>query len=349
MSHKSKTTLSKQGGARAGGGGSAPAQDPKIGEYYESMGGIAQEMWDASKPMIPALQEQVRFGLDASRAAEARAAEQYAYQRDRGLKLDKIYDDEQLPLERAMRTEAMNFDEDANRNRMTDAAVADVSGAFSTARGVQMRNLERSGINPASGRAMAAGADMSIEEAKARVNAANKTRLAVKQLGWQMKGQAAGLGNANAGLAWGTAATGASDRQASYGMGGSDIIGRGISGINSTGSGAYAGFGGAAGGLNNLYGNQLQAYQTQQANDPTNAILGAAVGAGMLMLSDRRAKTDITRVGTLDNGLPVYRFRYVHGGPYVTGVMADEVAVIAPHAYVRGGPGQFDRVDYSKL
>lgn len=58
---------------------------------------------------------------------------------------------------------------------------------------------------------------------------------------------------------------------------------------------------------------------------------GGAAIAG-LMASDRAVKTDIQRVGTLDNGLPVYSFRFKTGGPVQIGLMADEVEQIHPEA-----------------
>jgi hypothetical protein len=83
----------------------------------------------------------------------------------------------------------------------------------------------------------------------------------------------------------------------------------------------------------------------------------AATAAGLLTAalpfiipSDRRLKTNIKAVGTMGNGLTVYSYNYKSGGPSVIGVMADEVAVIKPNAYVKGGAGNgFDAVDYSKL
>lgn len=53
--------------------------------------------------------------------------------------------------------------------------------------------------------------------------------------------------------------------------------------------------------------------------------------------SDRRIKTDISRVGTLDNGLPVYVYRFKHGGPMQIGVMAQEVERVKPHAVAEIG------------
>ena len=66
--------------------------------------------------------------------------------------------------------------------------------------------------------------------------------------------------------------------------------------------------------------------------------------------SDRRLKTDIKVLGMFDDGLKLYSYRYRSGGPMQIGVMADEVAVLRPQAYIKGGAGDgFDAVDYSKL
>jgi hypothetical protein len=81
--------------------------------------------------------------------------------------------------------------------------------------------------------------------------------------------------------------------------------------------------------------------------------LGAAAswgGAGALLglLSDRRAKEDITRVGTLDSGLSVYRYRYKGDRVYQIGVMADEARERFPEAVTQGADG-LDRVDYARI
>jgi hypothetical protein len=63
--------------------------------------------------------------------------------------------------------------------------------------------------------------------------------------------------------------------------------------------------------------------------------------------SDSRLKTDIKRVGTLDNGLPVYTFRY-HGDPQVhMGLMAQDVEVTNPDAVELHESG-FKMVHYDK-
>jgi hypothetical protein len=73
-------------------------------------------------------------------------------------------------------------------------------------------------------------------------------------------------------------------------------------------------------------------------------------GTGVTTTSDRRLKTDIQTIGVLNDGLKVYSYRYKSGGPIRVGVMADEVAILRPQAYIKGGAGDgFDAVDYSKL
>lgn len=70
--------------------------------------------------------------------------------------------------------------------------------------------------------------------------------------------------------------------------------------------------------------------------------------AAFAAFSDRRLKTDIKRVGTLDSDLAVYRYRYKGDERYQIGVMADEVREKFPDA-VHVGPGGFDMVDYRKV
>jgi hypothetical protein len=59
---------------------------------------------------------------------------------------------------------------------------------------------------------------------------------------------------------------------------------------------------------------------------------GAAGAGTAIRNSDVRVKTEIQRVGTLDNGLPVYAYRYVWGGPMEIGVMAQDVEKLHPDA-----------------
>lgn len=71
-------------------------------------------------------------------------------------------------------------------------------------------------------------------------------------------------------------------------------------------------------------------------------------GGGRGRRSDIRLKHDIVLLGYLDDGLGFYRFSYNGSDrPYV-GVMAQEVAQVAPGAVTRGRDGYL-RVNYDKL
>jgi hypothetical protein len=90
------------------------------------------------------------------------------------------------------------------------------------------------------------------------------------------------------------------------------------------------------------YGGQMNAYN--QGRSSNNAMMGGLFGlagsiggglagnSGLFSGSDRRIKENISVVGKLDNGLPVYSFRYKSGGPQQIGLMAQDVEKVNPDA-----------------
>jgi hypothetical protein len=77
------------------------------------------------------------------------------------------------------------------------------------------------------------------------------------------------------------------------------------------------------------------------------ALIGGVAGA----YSDRRLKSDIEETGEkLENGLPLYRYRYLWDAKHVrrVGVMADDVRRVAPSAVSRN-PSGFDMVNYEAI
>lgn len=90
------------------------------------------------------------------------------------------------------------------------------------------------------------------------------------------------------------------------------------------------------------YQNQLNASQSAMGG-----LFGLAGSLGSAaIMSDIRLKTDISRVGTLDNGLPVYSYRYKAGGPVQIGLMAQDVESVNPDAVVE--IEGFKAVDYGR-
>lgn len=72
-------------------------------------------------------------------------------------------------------------------------------------------------------------------------------------------------------------------------------------------------------------------------------------GEGELVTaSDMRLKTDITRVGSTADGLPLYQFRYIGHAQVYEGVMAQDVLQHRPEAVITGPAGVMF-VDYGQL
>lgn len=79
------------------------------------------------------------------------------------------------------------------------------------------------------------------------------------------------------------------------------------------------------------YQNALQQQQAQYS------ALGSLAGSGTqaaFMFSDRRLKKNIVKIGHILNGLAVYTYEYIWGGPRQTGLMAHEVYEVNPSAVI---------------
>jgi hypothetical protein len=117
---------------------------------------------------------------------------------------------------------------------------------------------------------------------------------------------------------------------------------------------AGSGIGGTdvMGAYNNAYQGQLANYQAQNAS--RNAMMGGVgslLGTGLgIAFSDRRVKTDIEKVGKLDSGEKLYKYRYAWDEPNAAprvGVMAQDVERTNPEAV--GSLFGIKFVDYAKL
>jgi len=96
------------------------------------------------------------------------------------------------------------------------------------------------------------------------------------------------------------------------------------------------GFGSMGGALGSMFGG------------PVGGLVGN-IGGSLLggLFSDRRLKRNIKAIGKADNGLTIYSYQYVTGGPTQLGYMADEVQKVAPDAV--GEQNGYLTVDYSKV
>lgn len=271
-----------------GGKGDAPAPDPNIGVAATRQIELAENQYrDFKTNYAPFLQEQMQQGLRISREQNERATEMQEYQLGRAQLMDSRYDNVQIPLENDLIAKARAYNEGDEQERMARTAGEDVAAAFSGAEGRLARGLAARGIRAGSGASMAALGGMETQRALAEVSAVNKTRQAAKDIGWTRMGEAAALGrglpsfgSTSAGLS-----LGAGQQAFSTGTAGVGLVG-GASGASNSGYTAGGGlYSSAAGSLNSQYATQMQGYGITAANDPTNAILGAATGAGMAYMT----------------------------------------------------------------
>ena len=91
--------------------------------------------------------------------------------------------------------------------------------------------------------------------------------------------------------------------------------------------------------LQSAFNQKSQNYQTQLSGlyGLGSAALGGWARSGFATPSDMRVKQNIRQVGALENGLPVYAFQYVWGGPTIIGLMAQDVEQVNPDAVVEIG------------
>lgn len=308
--------------------------------------GIAREQWnDYKTKFAPVILDQMQQQIDIGQDSYELARRQQEFQVGLTRKYDDRYWGVQVPQEDRLIDDAKNFDTAAEQERQAGEARGDIAQSFGDARGGLRREMGRMGVNPADPRFFATSQRMAGTEALATASAMNKTRQAAKEMGWAKRIDAAALGRGLAGFtssasegARGWSGTGM--QAGSMGMQGA--LGA-LGGLNSTAASAGANFSSAGNTFTNIAG-------IQQKTDAANMeMLGTMAGSAssMMAMSDRRLKTDIERVGTLANGLPVYTFRYKSGGPVVMGVMADEVKRLIPEAV--GNIGGYDAVNYSML
>lgn len=104
-----------------------------------------------------------------------------------------------------------------------------------------------------------------------------------------------------------------------------------------------AGMSGGAGGTTTA----TQPVQQQQSSTLSDVVGIGLTAASLFGGSDKRAKTNINKVGKTDDGLPIYTFNYKAGGPTHMGLMAQDVEKKNPEAVSEGLAG-FKYVDYDK-
>lgn len=179
------------------------------------------------------------------------------------------------PLEQSLVAEAQGYDTPERRAAEAAKASADVQAQVDAQRGATMREQERSGVNPASGKIMALQGAMDLGAAKLKAGAANMAVRQVETVGAAKKADAANLGR-------GIASSQATNASLAMQQGNSSVANSGaaLAATNSGTATMQQGFSGAQAGLagaSNTYGSIAAAQgATSSAN---SANLTAGIGA----------------------------------------------------------------------
>lgn len=185
------------------------------------------------------------------------------------------YNQTYRPLEQGIVKDAVEYDTPERRAAEAAAATADVESSLAAQRGATMREMERAGVNPASGKVLALQGSMDLGAAKAKAGAANAASKAVETVGYARRMDAASLGrniassqgtSAALGLQAGAAANSASAAGLAAGQ-------SGVAGMNAAYSGAQQGLAGAAAQFGSIAG------QAASANASKNTNAAAGIGA----------------------------------------------------------------------
>lgn len=268
-------------------GGSAPRSDPQMGQ-------AALLSAQTGKDMLAWMQQQAQ--VTNGWAAEDRARYKGVFE----------------PMQDAFIAEAKGFASPERKLAAADAAAADVTLAAGQQQGQMKRQMGAMGVNPASGRFMAAMGRQGTDTALATAGARNLATRTVDDQGRQLRAAAINMGS---------------------GMGVNPGTSMGLS--NSAGSagfqGAMSGYGQQASILNQDYQNRMQAWQAKQGMmGGLFGGLGTIAGAlpwGTGILSSKGLKTDKAPVkGALEavKAMPVEKWTYkpgagdggTHVGPY---------------------------------
>jgi hypothetical protein len=343
------------------GGGRAPAPDPAIGEAAMRNVELGQSWLDFTKEQFEegnkrqAVTDELNTKVVNQQLATQDQANTWA-QQDRARTLGTFQ-----PVEDAFVKTAQEYDTPEKQAEAAATARADVLAASEAAKASGVRQMAAMGISPESGRFAGITRAQDTNTALAAADAQNKARQVVRDKGLALKADAINMGK---GLASSTAAAAGLGLNAGNSAVANNATAN--SQFNAKGQIMGQGFQGAigannsAGGiLNNLYGNQLNAWSAQQqANAASAAGIGKLVGQGIgtyaALGSDIRIKQNIMLVGTLFNGLrlysfeykPAYRDKWGHG--IKLGVMAQDVEKVIPDAVSDHEDG-YKVVDYQKV
>jgi hypothetical protein len=308
----------------------APAYSQASADAAKAYTDLAKDQFDWSKDIFneiwPQSKDYLNNEIKASEDSTTNAEEDRSF-----------YKDTYKPIETDYAKQAKDYNSKERSDENASAAMADVASDYEASRKSYESNLESYGIDPSQTRYAALDLGSRVSEAAASAAAGTKSKLNTEATGLGLESSAINIGRGYS-----------ADVNAAYNTGASTGS-SGVSSANSTSSTGASTQGSAkdygALGLTGYSNASTGSNQTSDINykysSNTSSGIGSLIGGGLSafsLFSDRRLKTDIVRVGQLDNGLPVYAYRFRGDRHVQIGLMADEVERLHPGA-VSTDPG----------
>lgn len=270
------------GGGKGGGGGSAPTPDPNIGiaalknaQIGEDWLSFAREQFTAGnirqEDMDALTNEVITQQLDTQKQQAGWATEDRAR-----------YKDVFQPLQNEFIQEAKNYGSVDRQAQAAAEAKADVTKAADAQLQTTQRQMASMGLNPNSGRFQAVSRAGSLNTALASAGAQNAARTQLRDKALALKADAINMG---AGLPSQTAQAAGIGLNAGNSAVGNQTAGNANfyqnQGVMNQGFAGAVGANNSSGSiLNNLYGNQVNAWSAQQqANAASSAGTGQLFGS----------------------------------------------------------------------
>lgn len=271
-------------GGGKGGGSSAPSPDPQIGQAALMQAQTGQQWLDFAKEQF-AVGNERQEKIDALTGQVTQA--QLDSMNDSNARADEMWNRYQTvfkPEQDRYIQEARDWDSEQRQQEVAAEAKATVMGNAAAAQQQNQRQMASMGVSPTSGRYAGIDRANATTTALAAAGAQNQARDQVRAQGLALQEGIANMGQGatstsaqqiGLGLNSGNSATGNMNAANAQWQGNNAIMGQGF-------SGAMQGYAGQANTLNNLYGNQLNAWSAQQQ---ANAISSAGLMSGIGQLA----------------------------------------------------------------
>lgn len=173
-----------------GGGGNSAAQN------YTAMmqAQLSQEQLTWAKQIYaqeaPQRERATTLGNEVSEAQVEQMRQQTAIAAQAQEDYNEIY----RPIEQGLAADAQNYDTPEKRAAASAEATASVEKNLAMQRASTMREMERSGVDPSSGKVAALAGSMDLNAAKLKAGAGNAASKAIETVGYARKMDAASLG-----------------------------------------------------------------------------------------------------------------------------------------------------------